>query len=342
MLNLSRPRVCSIAPVLLALLSLLPPAVVSADNTNQEFIPGGDKIDGFGLPKGWLKHICPDANNVRLNNTDEVNKAASAVGTTMMALLPALITFGALPTAPLRELLYLSPVAAFWTALMRLGLPMVKIPLLLSADRIIKTSELFDDRTLVQTLGTVASPADMPDLASWYDESLSEGLSGPHAAAGPELLHLLRERVLRPRQRWSLRKILMLVIGFTVLQEGVFVILTEGLAGIAALDIIWLCPSESIKALDVGWSSAYFYNMWLYVACLLPVLPMLYAKSSHREPQEIFQLSDPGPVAADTGCSQCSVEHTIPPNTKPKNKTPSAWGIFFWRKRLDSIPLYKP
>lgn len=77
----------------------------------------GVGIWGVGIPVPCR----PDGNRI-LDSTSEFDKVASAVASTIMFLVPTLLSFADLPTASIKNLLSFNTEAAFCTAAMTLGL----------------------------------------------------------------------------------------------------------------------------------------------------------------------------------------------------------------------------
>ncbi|KAF8243570.1 hypothetical protein K440DRAFT_54711 [Wilcoxina mikolae CBS 423.85] len=70
---------------------------------------------------------CKSLVNERLEKTSDYDKWGSSIATTILNLLPTLLTFGPVPTAKLSNLMALSPMVALVTAGMTLGLPVRSI-----------------------------------------------------------------------------------------------------------------------------------------------------------------------------------------------------------------------
>lgn len=83
-----------------------------------------------------------------LSVTNEASKWGSAAATTIMTLLPTLLTLAPLPTANIRDLMYLSPAAALWTAGFTLGLNVQSLSLV-PPERIIRVDQLASDGGLI-------------------------------------------------------------------------------------------------------------------------------------------------------------------------------------------------
>lgn len=77
---------------------------------------------GIGIWGVGIAVPCRPEENRILNNTSEFDKVASAVASTIMFLVPALLSFAHLPTASIKNLLCFNTEAAFCTAAMTLGL----------------------------------------------------------------------------------------------------------------------------------------------------------------------------------------------------------------------------
>lgn len=77
---------------------------------------------GVGLWGVGIDVLCRPMDNYALVRTSEFDKVASAVASTIMVLVPALLSFAPLPTASIRTLLYFNAETALCTAAMTLGL----------------------------------------------------------------------------------------------------------------------------------------------------------------------------------------------------------------------------
>lgn len=88
-----------------------------------------------------IPQSCSQDIDQQLNDTPEVSKVASSAASTIMTLLPALLTFAPFPTASISALLAVSTGAALLTSGMGLGLPVTSI-YTLSKDKIISVKEL--------------------------------------------------------------------------------------------------------------------------------------------------------------------------------------------------------
>lgn len=104
-------------------------------------------INGVGAPVRCRKFY-----NAILDNTSEFDKLASAVATTVMTLLPALLSFGPLPSARIGSLIYFNAEITFFTAAMTLGLYNTGL-ITLAKDRIVCVKDLFTRRGDIELYG---------------------------------------------------------------------------------------------------------------------------------------------------------------------------------------------
>jgi hypothetical protein len=70
------------------------------------------------------KSDCQGAYLQILENSDEYDKAASSAATTVMTLVPAMLTFAAMPMASIRSLNFINTRLALFTSALTLGLTM--------------------------------------------------------------------------------------------------------------------------------------------------------------------------------------------------------------------------
>lgn len=105
---------------------------------------------GFGV-------ACRSWDNFYLSETTDFDKLASAVASTIMTLIPALLTFAPLPTARIRYLHFFSTEAAGFTAAMTLGLYSRSISTL-AKSRMVKAKDLCTGAmvALYGTLGDIS------------------------------------------------------------------------------------------------------------------------------------------------------------------------------------------
>lgn len=113
-----------------------PPEAVYNDSDSPNAIFGGKGIYGAGV-----SIACRPSDNEYLRETSDFDKLASAVASTIMTLIPALLTFTPLRTAKISSLGFLSTEAAFFTAAMTFGL-FNKGMHTLARDRTLKVADL--------------------------------------------------------------------------------------------------------------------------------------------------------------------------------------------------------
>lgn len=102
---------------------------------------------GTGIWGVGIDLICRPRDNLALVNTSEFDKVASAVASTIMLLVPALLSFAPLPTASIRTLLYFNIEAALCSAAMTLGL-YNKSQSTLSSTAMLTVKDLCDESTI--------------------------------------------------------------------------------------------------------------------------------------------------------------------------------------------------
>lgn len=113
------------------------------DNSSSNAARGpGTGIWGVGIDV-----FCRPTYNYALVNTSEFDKVASAVASTIMVLVPALLSFAPLPTASIRTLLYFNIEAALCSAAMTLGLYNKSLSTLRSI-AVLKVKDFCDERTI--------------------------------------------------------------------------------------------------------------------------------------------------------------------------------------------------
>lgn len=79
----------------------------------------------------------------------EFNKVGSAAATTAMTLLPALLTFASLPAAKVRDTVYISTEAAWFTGAVTFGLS-VRTVVTLADERSLNVADLCAPSTVLQ------------------------------------------------------------------------------------------------------------------------------------------------------------------------------------------------
>lgn len=94
-----------------------------------------------------LPKSCYEDLNSELESINEIEKVGSAAATTIITLLPALLTFSSIPTAKISSLLAFSTGAALLTSGLKFGLPIPNISTL-AKDRVIKVKDLCEEATI--------------------------------------------------------------------------------------------------------------------------------------------------------------------------------------------------
>ena len=128
--------------------------------------PGG--VDGSGLYMlGLITPQCIEEYNEIYTNTSEYSKLGSAAATTIMALLPSLLTFGPLRNADISMLMHLDIGAALGASMLTFGLP-VQALTTLSKRRIYRVKDLFrkDYEAVMGLVPSVISSAPVLETSS--------------------------------------------------------------------------------------------------------------------------------------------------------------------------------
>jgi hypothetical protein len=273
--------------------------------------------DGIGIPVSCAGDI-----TAQLNDTSEINKAGSAAAATLLTLLPALLTFAPLPTANIRELVFVSPWLAFITAGMMLGLP-VKQSSALALERILSARQCPCGDNLIHNASsqhplrhelpaidastehsTVQIP--VPDALSKspsreespvLDES-PEGITGDgtpntqqqqctiidDTSAADSCHSQCLKRKIFPDQA-TVHETKIFIVFATIIGFGVCHII---------LFIIILSFLPTIDSFTIIWKCNYsphtWYFIWLAFAFLISGIVVMFTNSSYTNPQLMFHL----------------------------------------------------
>lgn len=119
-------------------------AIAAYDDSNS---PNAARGPGVGVWGVGIDVSCRPRDNHTLVHTSEFDKVASAVASTIMVLVPALLSFAPLPTASIRTLLYFNIEAALCSAAMTLGL-YNKSQSTLSSTAVMRASDLCGESTI--------------------------------------------------------------------------------------------------------------------------------------------------------------------------------------------------
>jgi len=257
-----------------------------------KFCPNIGQLSNMSIYANEILNVTSINADAVLNVTNEASKWGSAAATTIMTLLPTLLTLAPLPTANIRDLMYLSPAAAFWTAGLTLGLN-VQSRLLVPPERIIRVDKLVSGGGLIncQRYGLNA-------LSRWY-QSTNEDQS----------LFNLQTRVLERTNSQTIWASLMRTSGYCIAQ---FIALCASFTFVRLIDvayIIWTCP---------GVSSLVFAT-WLAVAFTVSALIRSFVVSSMHSHQEIFHLT---PASTPVGEQLTNGSHRAL-EASTKTRTPS-------------------
>ncbi|KAF8244637.1 hypothetical protein K440DRAFT_635860 [Wilcoxina mikolae CBS 423.85] len=254
-------------------------------NPGRQFALWRRDFDGIGFS---VSDICVNTTNKHIQDASELNKVGAAAATTIMTLLPALLTFALIPTANIRDLIYTSPWLAFWTAWMTFGLPVVQLDSVSSSKIITASDFLGEHRGNTSNEGpgsdSSVSGTTIPSAGSRTQSTSSDGTallstdpSDVHASAD-----WLRSGIFLDRRRRIAIWKQCILIGFVGLVIAChFYVLVGLLPRIVTLNIIWVCPNSPTTVLA----------NWLSVAGFLSSLSNLFWNSTFRRPQMVFHLT---------------------------------------------------
>lgn len=138
-------------------------------------------VDGVGIDIS-----CRPFMNDWLGNTSEYDKVASAAATTVMTLLPALLTYASLPTARVRGLLFFNIESAMWTAAMTFGLGIRSIATV-GKDRVLKVNPDLCGTDIVAMYGRYATNCPDPKSNWVFQACLTWVWSSSDPSEAPEL-----------------------------------------------------------------------------------------------------------------------------------------------------------
>jgi hypothetical protein len=219
-----------------------------------------------------MRSRCDESINSDLNKTREVDKAGSAAAATLMALLPALLTFAPIPTSSIRDLMYTSPAVAFWTAGMLFGLPVAKWSLLPS-DRVITAKAIFSHSPGGNIHGSAREMA---------AESGEPGFDVDCEGQGSLRGILFPGELDRRKPVWKLYTIVTLS---GILQRILFLALSRFMIKIYDIRLLWQCSERSIV----------WYGVWLVSPYTASGIFMVLWNSACRRPEVILHLA-PDPM----------------------------------------------
>lgn len=252
-----------------------------------------------------IHNACEAKINKVLQDTSEYNKWGSTVATTIISLLPALLSFAPLPTANIRDLLYLSPTAACFTAAATLGLP-VRTFSPLSKSRVISAKSLLSDGLTaavygIQPLspGVMHQPIGMELLHRWYRPD-----------AINNVLFQLQKKGFALSRNASIMKVVGLIFLFGCVQSVLFMMLFTYFRWIDSIYFIWMCEQTS------RW--VYFWG--IYIALLVPGIILTFLGSTFANKQEVFHLTPLPPENAPIPCEICSVTRKLTPSKGTKSR----------------------
>ncbi|KAF8538794.1 hypothetical protein BDD12DRAFT_981361 [Trichophaea hybrida] len=157
---------------------------------------------------------CKSMVNERLGKTNDYDKWGSSITTTILTLLPTLLTFGPVPTAKFSNLMALSPMVVLVTARMTLGLPVRSIE---PFHRVITVRNFTPDGG-VASYGVVdgdGSGSSGGKVMRGLHHRRIRGLSELHGwYTGNPTLIALQRRVFRPKRSSTIGKTSLWIIFF--------------------------------------------------------------------------------------------------------------------------------
>lgn len=303
----SQPQIALRRLLLGLVLGAVTATEIGPPDISKRSIYGENIWGGLGLPDNWLNRTCINDASKGLGSASEFDKAASSAATTILTLVPALLTFAPLPAAPLRELLYLSSIAAFWTALMRLGLPVSNSERPPIDPRRIKSAESLSPGRVLDDLGR---------------DSLVN--TDPNNKA---LIKELSRWIFDHSRKQTLKRVFVRLLVFSLLHILVLYILGAVLELLGPLRVLWLCNSDPWPWSDptITWSRRYYYVSWLVGASFFTTVLMLYWNSSKgsKHTNEIFHITvltkDEAQCLQQWTCGddQCDIWKAPPPLSVP-------------------------
>jgi len=223
--------------------------------------------DGIGIP---LNKACFNVTNTFLSDTSELNKGGFAAGTTLMTLLPSLLTFAPMPTAKIRDSMYTSPWLALFTAGLTFGLPITQYSSVLD-QRTFRPDEFFPHQNREAENGAPADGAEQFDNTTAERTALLTTVSELDAAAVRKKLFPL------PNQR-PLARLMVFIFTVGCVQWGLFLVLIMALPKIDGFTVVWVCVDVSLQ----------LYLGWLAITYALSSMFLLYWNSSFRKAQIVL------------------------------------------------------
>jgi hypothetical protein len=251
-------------------------------------------FDGIGFP---VDTGCANVTDRLLKDASESSKAGSAAATTLMTLLPALLTFALLPTANIRDLIYTSPWIAFWTASMTFGLPVPQFSSvsdgnILTAEEVLSSEPNSGQRNTSIRAGsprvhastvpvavtnstTISSPS-ISNRDEWWLPTNPTNNQNDDVFCDP----LLRRLFLGGNSRMKIGLQCQLVSFIGALLANIFG-MGMVLVKFSDIKIIWLCENRSTTAL----------MSWLLLSGIASGCSMTFWNSTCQRPQMILHLT---------------------------------------------------
>lgn len=208
------------------------PASAPKPSTNST-VPNLDQFIDGPLAGLWESSTweCEPIYNRWLEESSEFNKWGSSSASTIMALLPTLMTLTSVITADIGLLCHLSTTQGFIAAAFTFGLPFRQQ----KTRKFLKTTKV---RDLLQVL-------------EFRDDKVLS--LRPFSEVADKLLHEIRDTALQPELRPRRIWVLFLRLSFGYVQAMLIWVLLIYVPGIDSFYLIWLCPN---------WGSVVF-SLWL-------------------------------------------------------------------------------
>ncbi|KAI5847654.1 hypothetical protein DFP73DRAFT_348265 [Morchella snyderi] len=334
---------CSYA-VLLVLFSMLestsaqdgfldPPSLSSRRLHNVTNTTTGKIVERiWGMSIG--KSDCQGAYLEILQNSDEYDKAASSAATTVMTLVPAMLTFAAMPMASIRSLNFINTRLALFTSALTLGLTMTYKKTLMD-EKILSVPDLCTPAQIEK----YANPGEIKGEHELAKEIEELGALYRGGVGNKKLCALASSTSENKRSIY----ISLVITASNIAQILLFGTLVRVLPQIENILFIWGCPE----------TTAIIFNSWLSVTAVLSAIIRTIAVSSFTKHDEILHISpipDHPTENTDTRppspCQICSVMHVEVAPVKSSRMMRAVarvgeTGRFFFRCRIPRLSFIK-
>lgn len=294
------------------------------------------------------KSSCQDTYLQILQNSDEYDKASSSAATTVMTLVPAMLTFAAMPMASIRSLNFINTRLALFTSALTLGLTMT-YKKTLADDKTLKVTEICEPDH-IERYGVGGTPGvngdqlsgEIDELARLYDETGAVKAAEDEAPiarvwGNKELRRLASEIHGNKRSIY----ISLVITTSNVIQILLFGTLVRALPKIEEIRFIWGCPE----------TTTIIFNSWLSVTAVLSAIIRTIAVSSLAKHDEVLHISpELGRPIVPTDkppCDQCSVINLNYSKEGPwgvftrASDRVNEFGRFFFRCKIPSLRFLK-